>query len=199
MTFASLTFSRPDGLLPLSVALTAVALLLAWSYRSMPGGRLRWACLGLKLVGLAALAACLLEPLWLGQRARPGANLFAIVADNSAGLQIHDRGETRTRGEVLRGLVDPGQPGWQTTLGDTFDLRRYLFDARLQSTTDFRELSFDGRSTALGSALRTLAERFQGRPLAGVLLLTDGNATDLAGGALPSLAGLPPIYPVVIG
>ena len=45
--------------------------------------------------------------------------------------------------------------------------------------------------------LRTLTERYQGRPLAGVLLLTDGNATDLP--ALPDLQGLPPIYPVVIG
>jgi uncharacterized membrane protein len=69
----------------------------------------------------------------------------------------------------------------------------------LQATNDFHELAFDGRSTALGSALRTLTERFQGRPLAGVLLFTDGNATDLPGGALPDLKGLPPIYPVVIG
>ena len=35
--------------------------------------------------------------------------------------------------------------------------------------------------------------------MAGVLLLTDGNATDLRAGAMPDLAGLPPIYPVVIG
>ena len=199
MPSSSLTFSGWNWLWPAVAFIALAGLVLAWSYRSAQGHPLRWVCLALKATGIGALALCLLEPLWLGQRARPGANLFAIVADNSAGLQIHDRGETRTRGEVLRGLVDPGQPGWQTTLGDTFDLRRYLFDARLQSTTDFRELSFDGRSTALGSALRTLAERFQGRPLAGVLLLTDGNATDLAGGALPNLAGLPPIYPVVIG
>jgi hypothetical protein len=47
--------------------------------------------------------------------------------------------------------------------------------------------------------LRTLTERFQGRPLAGVLLFSDGNATDLPGGVLPEFKGLPPIYPVVIG
>src|SRR6185436_5233472 len=33
----------------------------------------------------------------------------------------------------------------------------------------------------------------------GVLLLTDGNATDLPNGTVPDLKGLPPIYPVVIG
>src|SRR5262249_48095687 len=35
------------------------------------------------------------------------------------------------------------------------------------------------------------------RPLAGILFLTDGNATDLRG--VPDLTGLPPIYPVVLG
>jgi len=42
-------------------------------------------------------------------------------------------------------------------------------------------------------------ERFEGQPLAGVLLLTDGNATDLPSDGTLDLAGLPPIYPVVVG
>ncbi|MSU64903.1 MAG: hypothetical protein EXS38_02105 [Opitutus sp.] len=182
------------------VACVAVAMLvLAWSYRASAGQPLRWVCLLLKAVGIVALALCLLEPLWLGQRARPGVNLFAVVADNSQGLQIHDAGDARSRGDALRSLLDLQKPGWQAALAETFEVRRYLFDTRLQATTDFHELNFEGRSTALASTLRTLGERFQGRPLAGVMLLTDGNATDLANGALPDLRGLPPIYPVVIG
>ena len=177
----------------------AAALVLAWSYRASAAQPLRGVCLALKITGIVELALCLLEPLWLGQRPRSGANLFAIVADNSAGLHIHDRGEAARRGDGLRALVDPTAAGWQSSLGDTFELRRYVFDARLQATNDFHELAFDGRSSAMGSALRSLTERFQGRPLAGVLLLTDGNATDLPAGALPDLKGLPPIYPVVIG
>lgn len=199
MPSPSLTFSGWNWLWP-ALALFIVGLvLLAWSYRSPAPPAVRWTCLLLKLIGLAALAACLLEPRWLGQRARPGANLFAVVADNSQGLQIHDRGDPKTRGENLRELVDPRGAGWQAALANTFDVRRYLFDTRLQATTDFHELAFDGRSTSLGTALKTIAERFQGRPLAGVLLLTDGNATDLPGGTLPDLKGLPPIYPVVVG
>ena len=90
----SLTFSGWNWLWPV-LAFGAVALLvLFWSYRAAAGHPLRWVCLALKAAGITALALCLLEPLWLGQRARPGANLFAVVADNSQGLQIHDRGET---------------------------------------------------------------------------------------------------------
>lgn len=197
----SLTFSGLHWLWPALACVGAGALILAWSYRASAGQPpgVRWGCLALKAAGIAALALCLLEPLWLGQRARPGANLFAVLADNSQGLQIKDRGEMRTRGEIVRGLVDAQASPWQATLADTFDLRRYLFDTRLQATKDFSELAFDGRASAIGSALRTVTERFQGRPLAGVLLFTDGNATDLPGGVWPELRGLPPVYPVVIG
>lgn len=198
MLFAALTFSGWNWLWPAAAFLALSAAILVWSYRASPGGGLRWACLALKVAGLAALALCLLEPLWFGQRPRSGANLFAVVADNSQGLQIKDPGETQTRGESLQKLVDPAQADWLATLGDTFELRRYIFDTRLQTTTDFHELVFDGRSTAIGAALHTLSDRFQGRPLAGVLLLTDGNATDLRD-PLPDMSKLPPVYPVVIG
>jgi len=197
---SSLTFSAWSWLWPALAFVGVAALILGWSYRSSVGhpARLRWTCLALKALGITALALCLLEPLWLGQRARPGANLFAVMVDNSQSLQVNDRGETKSRGDALRGLVDV-QSSWQTTLSDNFDVRRYLFDSRLQATKDFSELAFDGRSSALGATLRTLGERFQGRPLAGILLLTDGNATDLALGAGTELKGLPPIYPVAMG
>ena len=197
--WAALVFSGWTWLIPAAGGLLVALLILAWSYRAAAGtGGLRWVCLLLKTLGLAALAACLLEPLWTGQRARPGANLFVIVADNSQGLQIKDRQATRTRGEVLRKLVQPDRTGWQALLEENFETRRYAFDSRLQATKDFSELAFDGRASAIGAALRAVAERYQGRPLAGMLLFTDGNATDLGGG-LPDLSGLPAVYPVMIG
>ncbi|MBI3852409.1 MAG: hypothetical protein HY298_19305 [Verrucomicrobia bacterium] len=197
MFLATLIFSGWNWLWPAAGAIGVALVLLIWSYRAAPTGMIRWVCLGLKLLGLAALAFCLLEPLWSGQRARPGANLFAIVADNSQGLQIKDRGETLSRGELLRELLNPQRANWQGTMEDNFELRRYFFDARLQTTKDFGELTFDGRASAIGATLHTLAERYRNRPLAGVLLLTDGNATDLPGA--PELTGLPPIYPVILG
>lgn len=198
MTFASLTLSGWTWLWPAVAVVVLAAAFLFAAYRRAPVGGVRWACFALKALGIAALAFCLIEPLWTGQRVKPGANLFAVVADNSQGMQIKDAGAARSRGEQLQALLDVNNTGWQSTLAADFDLRRYLFDARLQNARDFRELVFDGRSSAIHSALKTLGERFNGRPLAGVLLLTDGNATDLTG-TPPDLAGLPPIYPVVIG
>ena len=170
---------------------------LLWSYRAAPPGAPRWICPLLKAAGLSALVLCLLEPLWTGQHAKPGANLLAVVADNSQGLQIHDRGQARSRGEALRELLTTRSRDWQEVLDENFEVRRYFFDARLQATKTFDELDFSGRSSRIGSALQSLAERYRNRPLAGILLFTDGNATDLRG--VPDLAGLPPIYPVVVG
>jgi len=182
-----------------AAGLAVVLLFLAWGYQNAPAtGRVRRICLGLKLVGFLTLAACLLEPLWTRQRARPGANLFAVVADNSQGMQVKDGGAAQSRGEELRALLRGEPAEWLSQLDEDFQVRRYFFDSRLQGTRDFSELAFDGRASAIGAALRSLTERYQGQPLAGVLLLTDGNATDLPDGPSP-LAGLPPVYPVVIG
>jgi uncharacterized membrane protein len=197
MLVGNLVFSAWNWLWVAAAVMVAALALLAWSYWKTGSIPLRWTCLVLKTIGFAALGFCLLEPLWSGQRARPGANIFAIVADNSAGLQIKDRGETLSRGELMHELLNPQRTKWQALLEENFDLRRYFFDARIQSTKDWNELAFDGRSTAIGSALRTLSERYRNRPLAGILLLTDGNATDLHGP--PDLFGLPPIYPMVLG
>lgn len=199
MQLATLLLSGRDWLLPAAGLAAVAVLVLVWAYgRASAGGEVRALCLLLKLLGVLALAVCLLEPLWSGQRAKPGANYFAIVADNSLGLQIKDRGATLTRGETLRELLlGPGHT-WQPRLEENFQVRRYFFDSRLQATRDFLELNFEGRSSAIVSSLRSLAERFRGQPLAGILLLTDGNATDAPEGT-PDLSSLPPVYPVVLG
>jgi len=198
MLLATLTFSAQDWFWPAVVLALVLLFAVIWSYFRVAGSRVRWLCAGLKTLGIAALVFCLLDPLRSGERARPGANVFAIVADNSQSLQVRDGNGNESRAESLQGLLDPGRADWQAGLEDNFEVRRFFFDTRLQSTRDFHELTYDGRATALGSALSALKSRFEGRPLAGVLLLTDGNATDLRG-APADLAGLPPVYPLVIG
>ena len=196
---AALLISGWNWLLPAVGLSGAVLLILFWAYGRTPvSGGVRVMCALLKLMGVLALAACLLEPLWSGQRAQPGANVFLLLADNSQGMQIKDRGETQSRGALLHAALTDAKASWQPQLEENFQVRRYLFDARLQSTRNFSEQLFEGRATDMGTALRTLAERYKGQPVAGILLFTDGNATDIANGS-PALEGLPPIYPVVMG
>jgi uncharacterized membrane protein len=199
MMFSGLYLSAPEWWIAAAVVGAVALLVLFFAYRAAPvETRTRAACGSLKFLGISVLALCLLEPLWSGQKARPGANYLLVVADNSQGLQIKDADESMTRGEKLRELLASPESSWQQKLEETFQVRRYAFDSRLQPVKHFGDLNFNGRATALGSSLQTIAERYRGQPLAGVLLFTDGNATDLPDG-LPDWAGFPPIYPVVVG
>ncbi len=179
--------------------LIATIILLVWSYRrSAEIGAVHKTAFCLRLLGVLVLVLCLMEPLWSGTRAKFGANLFGVIADNSSGMNVRDRDMTLSRGEILQAALKIDKSNWLSTLADNFQVRQYVFDSRLRRTTDFSELTFDGKASAIGATLRTIAQRYRGRPLAGVLLMTDGNATDM-GEQFYDLLDVPPVYPVVIG
>ena len=184
---------------------------LVWSYaQAASAARVRIAAGVLKAAAFFALAACLVEPLFSGSRPRPHSNLFLLVADNSRSLAIHDQGQRQSRGEELRGLLAETN-SWRTRLSQDFDVRSFAFDRRLTPLADSSHLSFEGDASALAGSLATLAERFGGRPIAGVLLFSDGNATDSVAfrsakertfaerKATMGERELPPVYPVVLG
>jgi uncharacterized membrane protein len=199
MLLAELHLSAAQAIWPLVAALVVLVGFVIWAYgRSAGSTPTRTICTALKVIGIAALVLCLLEPLWSKQRARPGANYFVVLADNSQGLKVQDRGQSQSRGQLMKKwLAEDSAANWQQTLAETFQLRRYAFDARLQPVSTYSELDFNGSATALHSALKNIADRYRGQPLAGILLLTDGNATDTAGTL--DISSLPPIYPVVAG
>ncbi|HUU20810.1 MAG TPA: glutamine amidotransferase [Sedimentisphaerales bacterium] len=219
--------------------LIVTVIILVWSYRrSAETGAVHKTAFCLRLIGVLVLLLCLMEPLWSGRRVKTGANLFVVIADNSSGMNIRDHGTDLSRGEILEAALKTDQgkaldrikpafggADWLGALAENFQVRQYVFDSRLRRTTDFSELTFDGKASAIGVALRTIAERYRGRPLAGVLLMTDGNATDMAeqfypgpiaaeaappttgadrsgvrrSGTIGAGSGVPPVYPVVIG
>lgn len=198
LIFAEILLGAPRWL-GWAMALAAVALIvLVWSYwRAGSAGWVRVVAGLLKTAGIVILAACLVEPLFSGVRPRPGSNLFLIVADNSRSLQLTDHGSRRTRGEVMQEHLSEQSP-WLTRLGQDFDVRRYSFDTTLHPIKDFTVLRFDGEASSLTGSLSALRERFRNQPLAGILLLTDGNATDLTDQDV-NWNDLPPVYPVALG
>lgn len=199
MLLAELHLSSTQSLWAYAAAFGVLVGFVVWAYgRSSGSTGVRALGVALKVTGIAALIFCLLEPLWTKQQAKPGANYFVVLADNSQGLQIHDKGQSQSRGEQMKKrLADTGAGAWQQALAETFQLRRFSFDARLQPANDFSDLNFNGSASALHTALRNITERYRGQPLAGVLVFTDGNATDP--GSVLDIPGLPPIYPVVVG
>jgi hypothetical protein len=138
MPVAALTFYSTG---PWAVAaiggLALCAILALYGYVKSGGLRRGWPALALKLTGLILLALCAMEPQWTAQRARPGANVFAILADNSQSMALTDAESKDSRGAQLRSVLDASRAHWLAALGDSFDVRRYGFDARLHSLEDF--------------------------------------------------------------
>ncbi len=196
MSFPDL-FAAPDWM-PTFVALCAVALItLLWSYARSPAAPwVRLTCATLKAAGVLLLGLCLLEPMQSSQVPKAGANLFVVLADASQSLQVHDSGQRQSREELLRRKIVTDNT-WQETLDESFDLRRYTF-ARQVESSQFTSFDAQGMGSSIVTALESVGQRFRNRPIAGILLLTDGNATDTGTGEI-AWADLPPVYPVVVG
>jgi uncharacterized membrane protein len=205
MTEGSLTLAGGE-LLPVVAGLLALGVAGAlWAWRRAAGSPVAHATLALRLAGLALVGAFLLEPARVTEEPRPGSNDFVVLVDGSKSLQLPS-GESSgaTRADRLRRLL--GADGatsdgrWLTALGDRFRVRRFVFDERLRRVRDFSGLAFDGAASRLGAALAGLRERYAGGALAGVVILTDGSATDLAeDDRSAQLEGLPPLFPVIVG
>jgi len=132
MALATVVISGREWLLPAMGFVAVAGVLLLWSYRRAPvRGPIGGICFALKLLGVLALAGCLIEPLWTGQRARPGANFFAILADNSQSMQIKDRAEKLTRGEKVREMLGEQNSGWQMKMESDFQVNTKEISALL--------------------------------------------------------------------
>ena len=81
--------------------LTAVTMISVVAPHSAPSA----ISASLKAFGILILAMCLLEPLFSGTRARPCANQFVVLVDNSQSMTLKDRDSLQTRGEQLKSLM----------------------------------------------------------------------------------------------
>ncbi len=190
-------WSASQWLVPAGLLMLFVLVALGWSYaRSRGSVAFRLAAASCKAIGFGLLVLCLLEPVISVQRPKSGANLFMVLADASQSLQVKDRNQNQTREQQVRDkLVE--NVDWQDELAGDFDLRRYQFDRQL-TTSDFASFRAAGIGSSIINSLATVADRYRDRPKAGILLITDGNATDTASSKL-DWAALPPVYPVVVG
>ena len=145
--YGSIVFLSRDWL-PVALGVAALVILVSlWGYgRARLPMRLKLAGITLKTLGIALLCFCLLEPQWVRKKAKPGANIIAVLADNSQGMAIRDAGSTTSRAEELAKALKPEPGDWQEALDENFQIRRYAFDTRLRTTGDFASLDFKGRA-----------------------------------------------------
>jgi uncharacterized membrane protein len=195
LSWDSWEIGSPAWLVPAVVVAVIIGLVSIWDYRHRLTAAWAIFALALKLIGIAILALCLIEPVGRGERPRPQANVMAVLVDDSQSMEMRSGGGTLRGDQQVRRTLDP-EAVWLRRLEQIFDLRRFRFATRLDSVDDFQAIEFDGDASNLRLALEDLSDRFAGRPMAGVLLMTDGNLTDSLAGVDWKSLGFP-VFPVV--
>lgn len=196
--FSDIVFGNPTWIPGVIAAGIVIALLTLASYRksAMPLP-LKAIAIGLRLCGIALLLLCLLEPLATTETPKPQANIFAVMVDKSESVNVLLQDRTPDeRTQITEQLSESAE--WQRTLADDFRLRRYVFDSNIEPVDSFDGLKFAGNESSIYGSLRSLTDRFAGRPLAGIVLITDGRATDGKPDQSLSSLGIP-VYPVHLG
>jgi hypothetical protein len=198
MTLANLVLGDRSWIAPaLMVAAVGVLIALWVSRRQLAALGLATFC---RVCGWLLIAACLVNPLWSSSRPRRGANVIAVVTDISRSHQVLTDAE-KTRADVLREALNRGElaepNGWLNRIDQDFELQRYVVSDRLERVDSFENQAFERPASNLCSALEQLQQRFAGQPLAGIVLLSDGNATDDFA-SLDSLKTLAPVHSVIV-
>lgn len=189
-------FGSPQFFWPVLILWLALSAGVVWSTLRAPV-RSGWLYLsaGMKIIALALLLAAVLEPMIAGERAREQANYFAVLVDNSQSMRIESESQDVIKSPHWTKILAP-EIGWQTRLAQDFQLRRYKFDRQLQSIHQFDELDWNGNGSQITENLQELRQRYAERPLAGILLFTDGNSTESSIKAESWKALGVPVYPV---
>lgn len=198
MSFGSLVLGDRGWVFPAAVVIAVGVLIALWVSRR------RFAALGLatfcRVLGWTLIAACLVNPLWSSARPRRGANVLAVVTDVSRSHLVATNGN-QTRADILKDVLNRGElaepNGWLNRIDQDFELQRYTVGDLLERVDSFENQEFDRPASNLCSALQQLQQRFAGQPLAGIVLLSDGNRTDDFS-SLDELKTLAPVYPVMV-
>ncbi len=193
---ASLVLGKPEMLIPILIAAGCCVALTLWSYRHTPmKGPQRTGGLFLKSLAFLLLLLCWIEPQRSTKQPKENANVLALLLDDSQSMQLPSAEKSTQRGEQLLALWSNGVTGWRADLESNFRLRNFTFASSLREMTGGRLPEFQGTTSALGAGLSQIADRIGQKP-AGIVVFTDGNASDLA---TIDPQTLPPIYPVVLG
>jgi uncharacterized membrane protein len=177
------------------VAAAAAAVLVAWlAYRDVPIPASRRRVLAaLRFATLAWLVFCLMRPMVRASGASAADAIVPILVDTSRSMALADadgeRRIDRARALVERDLLP--------SLAPRFHADVLRFGDRV-TAADASTLAATDRRTGLGAALQGVRDRYRGRPVAGIVLITDGGDNGAVDAVASAAAGAP-VYAIGIG
>ncbi|MCX6909061.1 MAG: VWA domain-containing protein [Verrucomicrobia bacterium] len=160
----------------------------------------------LRLGALAVALAILFQPTLVIDRSERLKSTAWLLVDDSLSMGIEERGalgvkREASRLEQVKSLVT--RHSSLATLAATHQLRLAAFSDgwRELATSDFATLKPQGAATSLANGLRQTIENSRGQPVAAVVLVSDGQATDgetMAAAQFAAQRGVP-VFVVGVG
>ena len=126
---------------------------------------------------LVLLFLGLLQPILTTFHVIPQETYVALLVDDSSSMTIGDMAGGQTRGEYAAGLVFD-EDGLAQQFERSFQTRIFRFHQDTARISDVEDLSQSGVQSSIGQSLMHAAEELEGRPLAGIVLISDGANND---------------------
>ncbi len=186
-----MTFGTPlnGWLAAAGIAGVALALAVTWfGTAGLATGR-RVLLTGLRAVAWALLVFALLRPVALAPPTHATDALVAVVVDASRSMQLADAGGATRFDAARRAAASIGR-----ALESSFAIETLALGDTLAPLAD--RTSPDGRRSDLRAAIAAVRDRHAGRPLAAVVLVSDGVDTSVTAG---SDTRLPPVFTLATG
>lgn len=186
-----MTFGTPLNGWLAAAGIAGVALALAVTWLGTAGlatGR-RVLLTGLRAVAWALLVFALLRPVALAPPTHATDALVAVVVDASRSMQLADAGGATRFDAARRAAASIGR-----ALESSFAIETLALGDTLAPLAD--RTSPDGRRSDLRAAIAAVRDRHAGRPLAAVVLVSDGVDTSVTAG---SDTRLPPVFTLATG
>ncbi|MCP4495174.1 MAG: VWA domain-containing protein, partial [Phycisphaeraceae bacterium] len=212
-----LAWERPfEGWLWVLVVVGAFGIAL-WSYSRLDaGGRARGLLGSIRALILVLLAVCIAGPMAELPRELVEPDWVAVLVDRSRSMQVRDGSTTvvdrRTREEDLQSILDAAGPAWWNPgdarrvmwlgFGDgVFDLEGSPSAEESPTGSPVITADPDGWGTKIAPAIEEVLRRTAGKPLAGIVLVSDGRTDappdrDLVRRMIGSAAG---VHAVALG
>ena len=176
------------------VLVFAASLALAWyTYAGAAvAPRTRWLLTGLRALALVLLVAAVLRPVRLVPPASARDRVVPILVDVSRSMRIADA-EGPARLQRARSAAE----SLVAALGTTFRTEVWTFGDGV-APGDLGRLQASAGRSDIGGALTAIAERYRGRALGGIILVSDGGDTAFRDDLLSDAAAVP-VFTVGVG
>ncbi len=145
-----------------------------------PSRHIRIISLILKIAALILLFIPIFEPVLVVPDVTSRENFVVVMADNSASMGLPDGTLGQTRFDDIQSFLTNEHDGILKELNEDYRVRLYQFHNSASQVDTLTDVNMRGWETNLSASLQQVVSDFNGLPLSGIVLFTDGgdNSTD---------------------